>query len=114
MFLPFFILLDFIVSKFDLFIKLISEISLQNKIKSLFFATKSVSLLISINEILFSKKRVFLIIISFDLSVEPLSTIKISICSLEYFFMRDFKLDNNFKLVSGSVNSLRKSLIGGL
>ena len=25
-----------------------------------------------------------------------------------------FKLDNNFKLVSGSVNSLRKSLIGGL
>ena len=25
-----------------------------------------------------------------------------------------FKLDNNFKLVSGSVNSLRKSLIGGM
>ena len=25
-----------------------------------------------------------------------------------------FKLDNNFKLVSGSVNSLRKSLIGGI
>ena len=25
-----------------------------------------------------------------------------------------FKLDNNFKLVTGSVNSLRKSLIGGL
>ena len=40
----------FILSRSPLFLKLISETSLQKDIKSLFFATKSVSLLISIIE----------------------------------------------------------------